>query len=105
MVFQHRTYDIKPGTMDDWLILFHTKVVPLHAKYGIPVRGAWVDRESSTFLWVREFVGEGTAEEQEAHYRASEERTQIIGDEPKQFIENMVVREVEPTFTMSDTEV
>ena len=103
MVFQLRTYDIKPGAMDDWLILFNEKVVPLHAKYGIPVRAAWIDRETSTFIWVREFVGVGTAQEQEMRYRASEERTRLIGDEPKKFIENMAVREVEPAFPAPDT--
>lgn len=95
MVVEHRTYQLKPGTIDDWLVLFHTKIVPLHAKFGLPVRAAWVDRENSAFLWVREFVGEGTVEEQETRYRASQERARVIGDEPKAFIESMTVRRVE----------
>jgi hypothetical protein len=83
MTSQLRTYDIKPGTMDEWLVLFRDKVVPMHEKYGLPVRAAWVDHERSQFVWVREFVGEGTTEAQEQRYRASEERTRIIGDAPK----------------------
>ena len=98
MIYEVRTYDIKPGAMDEWLVLFRDKVVPLHEKYGIPVRAAWVDHERAQFVWVREFVGEGTAEEQEQHYRASEERTRVIGDAPKAFIVQMEVREVEPVF-------
>lgn len=98
MVFELRTYEIKPGTIDDWLVLFHDKIVPLHAKHGLPVRSAWVDRTTSTFVWVREFIGEGTREEQEARYRASEDRTRIIGDEPKQYIVSMSVREVDSVF-------
>lgn len=98
MTFQLRTYDIKPGSMDDWLVLFREKVVPLHEKYGIPVRTAWVDRERSQFVWVREFVGEGTVEEQEQRYRASGERTQVIGDAPMAFILQMDVRDVDPVF-------
>lgn len=98
MVFQLRTYQIKPGLMDDWLELFHGAVVPLHEKYGLPVRTAWVDRERNTFTWVRELTGEGTAEEQEAAYRATDERQEVIGDRPKEFIDSMVVREVERAF-------
>lgn len=98
VVFQLRTYKIKPGLMDDWLELFHDAVVPLHEKYGLPVRTAWADRETSTFTWVRELTGEGTAEDQEARYRATEERARVIGDRPKAFIESMVVGEVERVF-------
>ena len=98
MVAEHRIYEIEPGTLDDWLILFHDKIVPLHERHGLPVRGAWADRETSTFIWVREFVGEGTPEEQEARYRASDDRAAIIGDEPKKFIRTMSVRRVEIAF-------
>lgn len=102
MVFQLRTYQIKPGLMDEWLALFHGGVVPLHDKYGLPVRTAWVDRETNTFVWVRELTGEGTAEEQEARYRATDERTRVIGDRPAAFIDSMVVREVESAWPATD---
>jgi hypothetical protein len=98
VVFQLRTYQIKPNLMDGWLELFHDAVVPLHEKYGLPVRTAWVDRESNTFTWVRELTGDGTAEELEARYRATDERTRVLGDRPKEFIDSMVVREVERAF-------
>lgn len=103
MVFQLRTYQIKPHLMDDWLDLFHNAVVPLHEKYGLPVRTAWVDRENNTFIWVRELTGEGTAEEQEARYRATDERTRILGDRPKDFIDSMVVRAVEPSYLRNES--
>ncbi len=102
MVFQLRTYQIKPNLMDEWLDLFHGAVVPLHEKYGIPVRTAWVDRETNTFTWVRELTGEGSAEEQEARYRATDERAEVIGDRPAAFIDSMVVREVESAFSFTD---
>ena len=96
MFSQLRIYDIKQGEMEGWLELFREKVMPLHEKFGIPVRTAWVDNERSQFVWVREFVGTGSAEEQEQRYRDSEERARVIGDEPKRFIEAMEVRLVEP---------
>lgn len=103
MVFQLRTYQIKPDLMDDWLDLFYSAVVPLHEKYGLPVRTAWVDRKSSTFTWVRELTGEGTAEQQEARYRATDERTRVLGDRPKEFIDSMVVREVERAYPRDES--
>lgn len=98
MISQLRTYDIKQGEMEGWLTLFRDKVAPLHAKFDMPVRGAWVDKERSQFVWVREFMGTGTPEEQEQQYRSSEERARVIGDEPSRFIERMEVRVVEPVF-------
>jgi NIPSNAP protein len=92
---QLRIYDIKPGTMEGWLELFRAKVVPMHAKFDIAVRTAWVDRERSQFVWVREFLGEGSVEEQEQRYVSSEERARVIGDEPRTFIQSMEVRVVE----------
>jgi hypothetical protein len=103
VTLQLRSYQIKPGLMDDWLSLFHSAVAPLHEKYGLPVRGAWVDRQSNTFTWVREFTGEGTAEEQEARYRSTDERARVLGDRPKEFIESMVVREVERAFPRDES--
>lgn len=98
MASQLRIYDIKRGQMDGWLRLFREKVVPMHSKYDIPVRAAWIDRERSQFVWVREFVGSGTAEEQEQRYKDSDERARVIGNEPAGFIEQMEVHVVEPAY-------
>jgi hypothetical protein len=92
---QFRIYTIKEGQMEGWLQLFHEKVVPMHRKFDILVRTAWVCADRSQFIWVREFLGEGTMQEQEARYVNSEERAQVIGDEPKAFIEHQDVRVVE----------
>lgn len=98
MALQLRIYDIKQGEMEEWLKLFHDKIVPMHSKFDMPVRAAWVAPERSQFVWMRELVGSGTAEEQEQRYRESDERAEVIGDEPKRFIEQMEVRVVEPVY-------
>ncbi|RAM36737.1 NIPSNAP family protein [Arthrobacter globiformis] len=98
MRFELRTYDIIAGGMQDWLTLFAGKVVPMHEKFGMPVRAAWVDEGRSQFIWVREFIGSGTLAEQEARYRASPERAEVIGDEPRKFILNMQVQVVAKAF-------
>ncbi|GAA1809516.1 hypothetical protein HC028_23665 [Planosporangium flavigriseum] len=98
MLAQLRIYDIKPDLMEQWLTLFRDKVVPMHAKFDLPVLAAWVDTETSQFVWVRGFAGDGTIEEQETRYRNSEERARVIGDEPKRFIERMQVRDLEQVY-------
>src|SRR5579859_7260104 len=73
LTLQLRIYDIKQGEMEGWLRLFRERIVPLHEKFDMPVRAAWVAPERSQFVWMRELVGSGTAEEQEQRYRNSEE--------------------------------
>ncbi len=55
MPSQLRIYRIKDGQMENWLKFFHEKVVPLHRKFGIPARAAWLDESTSEFIWVRDF--------------------------------------------------
>ena len=98
MSFELRTYEIVPNGMEAWLELFAEKIVPMHARFDMPVHSAWYDLARSQFIWVREFAGTGTMAEQEARYRASPERAQIIGDEPLAFISSMNVKVVEGVF-------
>lgn len=98
MASQLRIYDIRPGQMEQWLTLFREKIAPLHRQFDMPVRAAWTECEHSRFIWVRDFVGAGTIEEQETRYRNSAERARIIGDEPQRFIEHMDVRVVDQVF-------
>jgi hypothetical protein len=95
MPAQLRVYKIKPGKMDDWLKFFNNKVVPMHRKFGIPARIAWINHADSEFIWARDFFGDGTVEEQEANYVNSEERRRVIGDEAKQYIDGATVRVVD----------
>ena len=50
-----RTYTINKGQMDDWLKLFHEKLVPLMAEHGIKVESAWVNDERTQFIWIRSY--------------------------------------------------
>ena len=95
MPSQLRIYKIKPGQMENWLRFFREKVVPLHRKFGIPARIAWTNMESSEFIWVRDFSDKESIEEQERRYVSSEERSRVIGDQSKAFIESMTVRKMQ----------
>lgn len=98
MPTQLRTYDIEPALLDEWLRYFRETVVPMHARHRLPARMAWVDRQRSRFVWVRDFEGEGSTEEQERRYYDSPERARVIGDTPQRYIRQMDVRWVEQVF-------
>lgn len=98
MPSQLRIYTIKPGQMENWLQFFKQKVVPLHAKFGIPVYSAWVNAAESHFFWVRDFAVGEAIEEQERRYVNWDERLRVIGNESKSYIDNMVVHTVERAY-------
>ena len=92
MPSQLRIYKIKPGQMENWLQFFREKVVPLHRKFGIPARIAWINPAESEFVWVRDFSDKEPVEDQERRYVSSEERLRVIGDQSKSFIDSMAVK-------------
>ena len=95
MPSQLRIYKIRPDQWDAWLAFFRDKVVPLHAKFGIPIRVAWKSVETSDFVWVRDFSDDEPVEEQEKKYVTWDERQRLIGDESKRYVESMNVHLVE----------
>lgn len=74
MTFAHlRTYTIKDGEMDSWLVLFKEKLVPLLNEHGIKVEGTWVNEDESQFVWVRSYgESEADIEAKEAAFYGSE---------------------------------
>lgn len=94
MQSQLRIYKIRSGQMANWLKFFSDKVVPMHRKFGIPARIAWIDELESEFIWVRDFSDNEPIEVQEQHYVTSDERRRVIGDESKSYIESMTVKVV-----------
>jgi hypothetical protein len=52
MIWQLRTYQMKPGSMQDFLALWHDHVVPLRKECGFEVKGGWYDEEETVFIWI-----------------------------------------------------
>lgn len=52
MICQVRTYQLRAGTMDEFVALFRDHVVPLREAHGYQVLGAWNDAETDRFVWV-----------------------------------------------------
>ncbi len=68
-----------------------------HAKYGIKIIGAWVNRPQNEFVWVRVFEDEADMEAKNKAYSSSPER-KALGDLPGQHEAKLEVRTVEDVF-------
>lgn len=73
MLVQVRTYQIKPGDMEDFVALWRDHIVPARRVHGFEVLGAWNDADDGTFVWV---VGheapDGWAVAEKAYYDSAE---------------------------------
>ena len=57
MITELRRYRIKPDRLESWLAFFQ-EAARRHAPLGIRVEYVGVDRETSTFIWLRSFEDE-----------------------------------------------
>jgi hypothetical protein len=58
MITELRRYRIRPERMDSWVAAFRTAARE-NERHGIRVEYAGIDREASTFVWLRSFEDEG----------------------------------------------
>jgi hypothetical protein len=78
--YQVRVYEVKPGEMAEWLDEWRREIVPLRAKHGFNVVGAWADGEQNTFVSVMSYDGEGGYAAANAAYYESPERAALDPD-------------------------
>jgi hypothetical protein len=57
VITELRRYRIAPGRLDSW-VEFFSGAVKQHVERGMRVEYAGVDRETSTFVWMRSFADE-----------------------------------------------
>ena len=48
-----RIYTINKGQMDNWLDLFHNKLMPVLNEAGFTVPSSWVNDLGTQFIWIR----------------------------------------------------
>jgi hypothetical protein len=78
MIAEIRTYTIKDGLLDSYLDLFNRQIVPNHRKYGIPIIGAWADREKHQITWIRTFASREDRKAKLDAYESSPERDAVF---------------------------
>ncbi|MDI2098921.1 hypothetical protein [Ruicaihuangia caeni] len=104
LVSQLRIYRIRQGLMDEWLELFHDKLVPLHHEVGIPVPFASRNTaDPDEFVWIRQFESADSVERQENEFFSNPPRV-ALGDVRGKFVESLEVRVLEelPVKQMED---
>ena len=84
---QLRRYTVAAGRMGEWLEEWGERVRPLREGHGFAVVGAWVVEESSEFVWVIAYDGEGTFAEADAAYYGSPERAALEPDPARHLVE------------------
>ena len=52
MIWQLRTYEIRPGCMADFRVLWRHEIVPARTDLGFVVQGGWVDESANVFVWL-----------------------------------------------------
>ena len=97
MIAQVRIYTINKGMMEEWIKLFNEKLVPIHAKVGINIVGAWVNRSQNEFIWIRTFEDEQEAEEKNRAYLQHPDR-RALGNSVQAYEAKTEVRTVEDVF-------
>jgi hypothetical protein len=77
---QVRMYVVKDGSLDAFVGVFREHLIPLRAKFGFTVLGAWTVPEESRFIWVAGYDGPGTIQEAHERYYASPDRLALRPD-------------------------
>ena len=87
METQLRDYRIRPGHMDDWINGWSRGIVPLRARAGFVIVGAWVDRAHGRFVWLVGYDGVDGFEAADQRYYSSPDRLTLSPD-PSDLIEH-----------------
>jgi hypothetical protein len=91
MIWQLRTYRIKPGLMDEFRELWRNHVIPARTELGFTVAGGWYDEEEGVFVWL---VGHEAPDGWEAAERSYYEspRREEFPSNPADFVAGIETR-------------
>jgi hypothetical protein len=103
VITELRRYRIRPDLLDSW-VAFFAEAAAQNERHGIRVEYAGVDRETSTFVWLRSFVDEADRKERKDAFYGSdwwlEHETHAMGhvlEYDVTFLDAMIVRDGSPT--------
>ena len=89
MQFQLREYAIVDGGLDDFVAERASTCFPCGCRWASACSGPWVDRETSRFVWLLGFDGDGRAADDA--YHAARERQALDPDPARLIAESRVV--------------
>jgi hypothetical protein len=87
--YQLRSYEVRPGEMEEWLEEWSRLVLPLRLEHGFELVGAWQIEDGDRFVWILAYDGDFAAAD--ADYYASPARAALDPD-PARHLENAETR-------------
>jgi hypothetical protein len=91
MIWQLRTYTMKPGQLDDFVDFWSNCVVPLRKELGFELAGGWRDDEHDVFVWLVGHAAPDGWEAAEKGYYDSPRRSELPRD-PRDFVAEVHTR-------------
>jgi len=92
---QLRIYRLKPGRMDEFLVLWGDHVVPARRACGFDVVSAYVNAEADEFAWIVRYTGDDGFAAGDERYYASPERAALPSD-PRDALDAVELHMLEP---------
>jgi hypothetical protein len=91
MIWQLRTYRLRPGHLDAFLALWRNHIVPARQALGFVVKGGWYDEADAVFVWLIGHEAPNGWEEVEQNYHASGARENFPED-PREHVADVQTR-------------
>lgn len=84
---QLREYKIRDGRLDEFVVLWHERVLPVRELYGFTVEWYLIDSERSRFVWILSTGGdEAEFLQNEARYESSPDRAAVFSQLPDDLV-------------------
>lgn len=80
MEWQLRMYRIEPGRLEEFVMEWKEKVVPLRREMGFTIAGSWTIPQGDRFVWIVGYDGPEGFEARNDQYYASPERAAFDPD-------------------------
>lgn len=72
--YELRTYEIRPGKIDEWIELMEKEILPMQVARGMVIVGSFrVEGNDELYIWMRRFESEEQRKEQYAAVYESDE--------------------------------
>jgi hypothetical protein len=98
MPVQLRIYTITPGALHQFAQEWQSKIRPVREKVGFQILSAWTVEETNQFIWLMQYDGPNSWEEQDGRYFSSEER-RTMDPNPARLIARMDQYFVDPVIS------
>ncbi|RVU34154.1 NIPSNAP family containing protein [Hwanghaeella grinnelliae] len=57
--YELRTYEIRPGKIDEWIELMEKEIIPMQVARGMVIAGSFrVENNDGLYIWIRRFEDE-----------------------------------------------